>query len=68
MARRVVSRTSNRLFVGVPLCRDPDYRDLNIEFTVDIMIASNILQLFPQFMKPYVSALVNNPVDSPFIN
>ncbi|KAK7045463.1 hypothetical protein VNI00_007716 [Paramarasmius palmivorus] len=60
MARRVVSRTSNRLFVGLPLCRDPDYRDLNIEFTVDIMIASNILQLLPQFMKPFVSKLVSN--------
>ncbi|EEB91405.1 hypothetical protein MPER_10236, partial [Moniliophthora perniciosa FA553] len=59
MARRVVSRTSNRLFVGLPLCRDPDYRDLNIEFTVDIMIASNILQLFPRFMKPFVSKLAS---------
>ncbi|KAL0572022.1 hypothetical protein V5O48_009943 [Marasmius crinis-equi] len=59
-ARRVVSRTSNRLFVGLPLCRDPDYRDLNIEFTVDIMIGSNILQLFPDSMKPMVSKLVSN--------
>ncbi|PPR01427.1 hypothetical protein CVT24_001901 [Panaeolus cyanescens] len=60
MARRVVSRTSNRLFVGLPLCRDPDYRDLNIEFTVDLMIGSNILQLFPDFLKPIVSKLVSN--------
>ncbi|KAF9265925.1 cytochrome P450 [Marasmius fiardii PR-910] len=59
-ARRVVSRTSNRLFVGLPLCRDPDYRDLNIEFTVDLVIGSNILQLFPDFMKPMVSKLVSN--------
>ncbi|EEB91421.1 hypothetical protein MPER_10218, partial [Moniliophthora perniciosa FA553] len=33
--------------------------DLNIEFPVDMMIASNILQLFPQFMKPLVSKLVS---------
>ncbi|KAF5372482.1 hypothetical protein D9758_005286 [Tetrapyrgos nigripes] len=51
---RVISRTSNRLFVGLPLCRDSNYRDLNIEFTVDIMIGLSILQLFPDIMKPDV--------------
>ncbi|KAF5372604.1 hypothetical protein D9758_005229 [Tetrapyrgos nigripes] len=56
---RVISRTSNRLFVGLPLCRDSNYRDLKIEFTVDIMIGSSILQLFPDIMKPLVTMLIS---------
>ncbi|KAJ6569230.1 cytochrome P450 [Mycena capillaripes] len=59
-ARRIVSRTSNRLFVGLPLCRDPDYRDLNVEFTIDVMTSAQILLLFPDFMKPFLARLVTN--------
>ncbi|KAJ7154091.1 cytochrome P450, partial [Mycena filopes] len=30
---QVVARTSNRLFVGRPLCRDPEYLQLSIDYT-----------------------------------
>jgi cytochrome P450 len=52
---KVVSRTSNRLFVGLPLCRDPDYMELNIQFTVDVMVVASILRMFPKFMRPLVN-------------
>ncbi|KAJ6548532.1 cytochrome P450 [Mycena capillaripes] len=35
---QVVARTSNRLFVGLPLCREPEYLDLNINFATAVFI------------------------------
>ncbi|KAG6837019.1 hypothetical protein H0H93_016226 [Arthromyces matolae] len=32
--------------------RDPDYRDLNVEFTVDVVRAAQTINLFPNFLKP----------------
>ncbi|KAJ6604022.1 cytochrome P450 [Mycena sp. CBHHK59/15] len=47
---RVISRASNRLFVGLPLCRDPDYRNLTIEFTNGVMRSAKQINLFPHFL------------------
>ncbi|KAG6829008.1 hypothetical protein H0H92_005985 [Tricholoma furcatifolium] len=57
---KIVSRSSNRLFVGLPLCRDPDYRDLNITFTVDVAKAARIINLFPDFLKPLAGRYFTN--------
>jgi hypothetical protein len=59
----VVCRTINRVLVGLPLCkhqfdyqsshishiqgRDPDYRSLNEQFTLDVIKAGGIINLFP---------------------
>ncbi|THU98259.1 cytochrome P450 [Dendrothele bispora CBS 962.96] len=59
-ARRIISRTSNRIFVGLPTCQDPAYRDLNIEFAVDIMVCASVLLIFPNFMRPFVSKMISN--------
>jgi len=58
--RRIVSRTSNRLFVGLPLCRDPEYRNLNIEFTVDVFVAARFINRFPDVMKPLMAHVFTN--------
>ncbi|KAF8061617.1 cytochrome P450 [Lyophyllum atratum] len=57
---KIVCRTSNRLFVGLPLCRDPDYRALQVEFTVDVMKAARIINLFPNFLKPVAGRLFSS--------
>lgn len=59
--RRIISRTSNRLFVGLPLCRDPVYRDLNVHFTVYLALCAEVLRLFPEFLRPYISQLTPVP-------
>ncbi|THH31099.1 hypothetical protein EUX98_g3096 [Antrodiella citrinella] len=59
----VVCRTSNRIFVGLPLCRDPDFMSLNIEFTVDVVKSALMINLFPQFLRPLVGRLLS-PVPS----
>ncbi|KAE9389794.1 cytochrome P450 [Gymnopus androsaceus JB14] len=49
---QIVGRTINRFFVGLPLCRDPDWLDLNTHFAVNVFISAQIINLFPGFLKP----------------
>ncbi|KAI6116528.1 cytochrome P450 [Pisolithus croceorrhizus] len=58
--REIVCRTSNRVFVGLPLCRDPDWIDLNSRFAVDVATDAHILNLFPKFLVPLVSKKLPN--------
>ncbi|KAJ7653140.1 cytochrome P450 [Mycena polygramma] len=58
-ALRVVSRTSNRLFVGVELCRNLDYRDLTIAFAEDVMGRAKLINLFPNVLKPLVGPILS---------
>jgi hypothetical protein len=53
-AMLVIARTSNRVFTGLPLCRDRDFLDLNINFTIRVIIDGFIIGMLPQFLKPYV--------------
>ncbi|KAI0070826.1 cytochrome P450 [Panus rudis PR-1116 ss-1] len=57
---QVVARTSNRIFVGLPKCRDPDYRALNIQFTGDVVKGSVIINIFPKFLRPLAGRLFTN--------
>ncbi|KAF7320658.1 Cytochrome P450 [Mycena chlorophos] len=57
---KVVSRTSNRLFVGLPLCRDPDFIQLNIDYTVNIFTRGQIIALFPEFIKPLIVPILSS--------
>ncbi|KAF8574245.1 cytochrome P450 [Ramaria rubella] len=54
-AMKIVSRVSNRIFVGAPTCRDKEYIDLNIEFTINVIVAAHIIGFFPKFLKPLVA-------------
>ncbi|KIJ50512.1 hypothetical protein M422DRAFT_245133 [Sphaerobolus stellatus SS14] len=49
---QIVVRTSNRIFVGAPLCRDPDYISININHTNLVSEGVRILGYFPAFLKP----------------
>ena len=66
---RIVCRTSNRVFVGAPMCmcpsiipeiwnpldysgRNPDYEELNIQFTLAIVKAAIAIKIFPEPLKP----------------
>lgn len=47
----LVCRTSNRTFVG-DACRHPDWIDVNIKYTMDVVIGAQIISLFPNFLQP----------------
>jgi cytochrome P450 len=57
---QIVCRTSNRVFVGLPLCRNPDWLALNVEFTIDVIKGALIINLAPKFLKPIVGRLFTN--------
>ena len=40
------------VFTGIPLGRDPDWIDLNIRYTIDVIKGSIIVALFPKLLKP----------------
>ncbi|KAF8270428.1 cytochrome P450 [Lactarius quietus] len=56
--QHVVSATSNRVFVGAPLCRDQNYLDLNVNFTIDVIKNSTILKMFPKLLRPIVARVI----------
>ncbi|PPQ65601.1 hypothetical protein CVT26_000550 [Gymnopilus dilepis] len=55
---QIICRTSNRLYVGLPLCRNPDYMELNQQFTMDVIEGGRIINMFPMFLKPLVGRLL----------
>ncbi|KAI6040003.1 cytochrome P450 [Pisolithus marmoratus] len=57
---RIVCRANNRVFVGLPLCRDPDWLNLNINLPRAIMNEARILRFSPNFMVPLVSKFITN--------
>ncbi|KZV65871.1 cytochrome P450 [Peniophora sp. CONT] len=57
MLRNAICRVSNRLFVGLPLCRDAEWIRLNVEFTIDTFIGAQILRIFPGILRPIAALL-----------
>ncbi|KAI9441475.1 cytochrome P450 [Lactarius indigo] len=57
---RVVSATTNRLFVGLPLCRNQDYLILNLNFTANLVKIATIIGMFPKPLKPIAARLLSN--------
>ncbi|KAK0457764.1 cytochrome P450 [Desarmillaria tabescens] len=57
---RIVARVSNRLFVGLPLCRNEEFLHLNTHFTVDVAWAATVIGLCPSLIRPYVARLFPN--------
>jgi hypothetical protein len=47
----MISRTVNRVFVG-DLCRHPDWININIKYTIDVVVGAQIISLFPKFLQP----------------
>ncbi|KAG5651327.1 hypothetical protein H0H81_009080 [Sphagnurus paluster] len=56
----IVCRASNRIFVGAPLCRDPDYMDINIKFTITVATAGAVLNLLPAFIRPFANRFLTS--------
>ncbi|KAJ7258282.1 cytochrome P450 [Mycena rebaudengoi] len=58
-AVQVVARTSNRLFVGLPLCREPEYLQLNIDYAFAVFVRGVMINLLPGFVKPIFGPLLS---------
>ncbi|KAJ6567200.1 cytochrome P450 [Mycena vulgaris] len=56
---QVICRTSNRLFVGLPLCRNRDYLNINFEFTISVVVAAQLINILPGFLRPIVGPWIS---------
>ncbi|KAJ6505843.1 cytochrome P450 [Mycena vitilis] len=56
----IVARVSNRLFVGLPLCRDEAYLYNNIQHTIDVIRSAGRITLFPAFLRPLVGPWISS--------
>ncbi|KAH8828968.1 cytochrome P450 [Flagelloscypha sp. PMI_526] len=53
----IVGRVSNRMFVGLPLCRDKEYLGIVVNYTLQVVSGAFILRLFPKDLRSLISKL-----------
>ncbi|XXH01654.1 hypothetical protein Hte_008014 [Hypoxylon texense] len=59
--RRIVGQTTNRAFIGLPLCRNSALLDAAVAFALDIPITSSLLHLFWKPIRPLAALLITLP-------
>lgn len=57
--QRIVCQVSNRMFIGLPFCRDPDWLDLNLTFSTSVLKSAHLINMFPEWFKPVIGPLVS---------
>ncbi|KZS96388.1 cytochrome P450 [Sistotremastrum niveocremeum HHB9708] len=55
---QITARVANRTFVGLPLCRDQEFVEMGIRYTLDVVMGAEITRMFPVFLKGIVSRFV----------
>ncbi|KAI0060665.1 cytochrome P450 [Artomyces pyxidatus] len=56
--RDVICRVSNRVFVGAPLCRDKEYQQLNIAYSMSVVQRAWVVNQFPKLLRPIAGHLL----------
>ncbi|KAJ7494801.1 cytochrome P450 [Mycena galericulata] len=55
---RIICRSSNRVFVGLPLCRDEEYCQLASRFSSNVLLCGPVIKfLLPAFLRPAAGAI-----------
>ncbi|KAK8087840.1 P450 monooxygenase [Apiospora hydei] len=57
---RIVARLSTRVFVGLPLCREPEFLEVCESFNRNVALSGAFLNLLPSFLKPFLAPLVSS--------
>ncbi|KAF8961742.1 cytochrome P450 [Flammula alnicola] len=55
---RIIARTGNRLFVGLPLCRNSEYLRLSRNWAIDVFIGAFFINFMPWILKPLRQSIV----------
>lgn len=53
-ALTIIARLSSRVFLPEPLCYDPEWLDLAVNYTVDFFTAAFVLRMWPKPLRPVV--------------
>ncbi|KAE9985419.1 hypothetical protein EG327_004712 [Venturia inaequalis] len=54
----IVSRTSNRVLVGFPLCRNEDYLRCSSTFSRNVVLSASALNLLPSLLQPLFAPII----------
>ncbi|PPQ84183.1 hypothetical protein CVT26_015253, partial [Gymnopilus dilepis] len=55
----LITRVTNRFYVGEPLCRDPKYIALVMDFVQGVPKAGMSINLFPYIIRPFIGPLLS---------
>lgn len=58
---RIIAHASNRMFVGLPLCRNGSYLANMAHFAQDVIFVMTTMMLIPKFLHPVFSRLLTIP-------
>ena len=57
----IISHVTNRMFVGLPLCRNKDYLDNMSSFAMDVVASLFMLSFVPTWLKPIAGPIITIP-------
>lgn len=57
----IISHVTNRMFVGLPLCRNKDYLDNMSSFAMDVITCIMTMGFVPRWLKPIVGPIITTP-------
>ncbi|KAJ6459758.1 cytochrome P450 [Mycena vulgaris] len=60
VGRSIITRATSRIFVGLPVCQNPEYEAVCINFVLEVVPAAVILQLSPRLLAPLLIKLFAN--------
>ncbi|PNY27367.1 Ent-kaurene oxidase [Tolypocladium capitatum] len=61
-ATKFLSRTSNRIIVGYPLCRNQEYLDATVHYAVNMFSLAVYMRFIPSFLQPLLAPLIQRPL------
>ncbi|KAH8834290.1 cytochrome P450 [Flagelloscypha sp. PMI_526] len=53
------ARGSHRMLIGLPLCRDPEYLEINMSYTDAVFSMTAAMTAIPGFLRPYAAQWMN---------
>lgn len=59
--QHIACRVANRVFVGLPMCRDANLRDTGLAFVADVPMEAMILRFIWKPLRPLVAPLLTLP-------
>ncbi|KAF8445764.1 cytochrome P450 [Boletus edulis BED1] len=61
---KATCRTSNRVFVGLPICQSPEFADVLSNFALQIIFRASLVNFFPKLMHPIIGRVLTNTPSS----
>lgn len=58
-AMKATCRTSNRIFVGLPICQSTEFEELQSKFALQVVMRASVMNLFPKLFHPIIGHLLS---------